>query len=78
MLALQFKINARQACAASHDYIKPDFAAYCVVMNAERIIESTSMIEKSIKMICIARMRLFACTSPDLLLFDFLFAIFTH
>jgi len=50
---------------------------YCVVMNAERIIERTSMIEKITKMICIARMRLFACMSPDLL-FDFLLAIFTH
>ncbi len=34
------------------------------------------MIEKITKMICIARMRLFACRSPDLLLFDFLPAIF--
>lgn len=34
------------------------------------------MIEKITKMICIARMRLFACISPDLLLFGFLPAIF--
>ena len=34
------------------------------------------MIEKITKMICIARMRLFACMSSDLLLFDFLLAIF--
>ena len=34
------------------------------------------MIEKITKMICIARIRLFACMSPDLLLFDFLLAIF--
>jgi len=71
------KINARQTCAASHDYIKPHRDAYYVVMNAESIIERTSMIEKITKMICIALMRLFACMSPDLLLFDFLFAIFS-
>ena len=62
--------------AASHDYIKTRCIVYCVVMNAERIIERTSMIEKITKMICIARMRLFACMSPDLLLFVFLLAIF--
>ena len=51
-------------------------AIYCVVMNAESIIERTSMIEKITKMTCMTLIRLFACMSPDLLLFDFLLAIF--
>jgi hypothetical protein len=33
---------------------------YCVVMNAESIIERMSMIEKIAKMICITRILLFA------------------
>ena len=61
---------------APHDYIKPWFDDYCTVINAERIIDRINMIEKTANMICIIRIRLFACRSLALLLSDFLPAIF--